>query len=89
MDQWQLDMSKKNILKKIIKYRISYTGMKETDIIYKKIIFTKLDLLNISELRLLAKLFEEISDNDIYNILIHKMPCAEKFKNLIDKILNE
>ena len=28
----------KNLLKKLIRYRLSYSGMKETDIIYKKLI---------------------------------------------------
>ena len=79
----------KNILKKIIKYRISYTGMKETDIIYQKLILKKLDFFTLDELKLLSDLFNEISDVDIFNMLINKIPRTKKYKNLIDKILDE
>ena len=44
----------KNILKKIIKYRLSYSGMKETDIIYQKLILNKLEFFNEDELKLLS-----------------------------------
>ena len=79
----------KNILKKIIKYRLSYSGMKETDIIYQKLILNKLEFLNEDELKLLSELFNEISDFDIFNILTKKIPSSRKFKNLIYKILDE
>ena len=65
-------------LKKIIRYRSLYSGTKETDIIYKRIIIDKLDNLNKEELLLLSSLFNEISDNVIFNFLtkksIHKLP---------------
>ena len=54
-------------LKKIIRYRSLYSGTKETDIIYKRIIIDKLDDLNKEELLLLSSLFNEISDNVIFN----------------------
>ena len=79
----------KNILKKIIKYRISYSGMKETDIIYQNLILKKLEFFNQDELKLLSDLFNEISDADIFSMLINKIPRTKKFKNLIDKILDE
>ena len=79
----------KNILKKIIKYRLLYSGMKETDIIYQKLILNKLEFLNEDELKLLSDLFNEVSDANIFNILINKIPSSKKFKNLIDKILDE
>ena len=41
-------------LKKIIRYRSLYSGTKETDIIYKRIIIDKLDNLNKEELLLLS-----------------------------------
>ena len=77
-----------NILKKIIKYRLSYSGMKETDIIYKKLILNKLEILNTDELKLLSILFNEISDANIFNMLTGKVHLP-KFKNLINKIINE
>ena len=79
----------KNILKKIIKYRLLYSGMKETDIIYQKLILNKLEFLNEDELKLLSDLFNEVSDANIFNILINKIASSKKFKNLIDKILDE
>jgi succinate dehydrogenase flavin-adding protein (antitoxin of CptAB toxin-antitoxin module) len=83
-------MNKEKInLKKIIKYRISYSGMKETDIIYQKLIINKLDLLNQDELKLLSELFNEISDADIFSMLTNKIIKVEKFNNLIIKILDE
>ena len=42
----------KDSLKKIIKYRLSYSGMKETDIIYQRLILDKLRYLDIDELKL-------------------------------------
>lgn len=78
---------KKENLKKIIRYRISYSGMKETDILYQKLILHKLDYLDEDELKLLSDLFSEISDIDIFNMLTSKIPKSKKFKNLIDKIL--
>ena len=80
---------KKNNLKKLIKYRATYSGMKETDILYKKLILTKLEILDEDELILLSFLFNEISDTNIYNILTNKIPKPKKFKNLINKILYE
>ena len=79
----------KNILKKTIKYRISYSGMKESDIIYKKLILNRLESLNIHELKLLSDLFNEISDFDIFNMLTNKIDKLKKFENLINKILDE
>ena len=78
-----------NVLKKIIIYRLSYSGMKETDILYKKTILDKLDLLDTDELQLLSTLFNEISDSDIFNMLTKKIPISDKYNNLINKILNE
>ena len=75
-------------LKKIIKYRASYSGTKETDIIYKKLIMNKLDIFNIKELKLLIDLFIEISDVEIFNILKKNIKKPKKFEKLINKILD-
>ena len=81
--------NEKSLLRKLIKYRISYSGMKETDIVYQRLIAKKLDNLNLNELKLLSVLFTEISDSDIFNMLTNQIPKKEKFKDLINKILNE
>jgi len=76
-------------LKKIIKYRLSYSGTKETDILYKKMILDKIEIFNNEELFLLSNLFNEISDTDIFNILINKLYCPKKYQKLMGKIINE
>ena len=79
---------KKEKLEKIIKYRLSYSGMKETDILYKKLILDKLKYLNENELKLLSNLFIEVSDVRIFNMLTSKENLIQKYENLIKKILN-
>jgi len=76
-------------LKKIIKYRTLYSGTKETDFIYKRIIFDKLDILTKKELYLLTNIFNEISDNDILNFLTKKSKPSIKYQDLINKLINE
>ena len=76
-------------LKKIIRYRLSYSGTKETDILYHKMISNKLDNLNKKELLLLSNLFNEISDIEIFNILTNKLKKPPKYKDLINKIIDE
>jgi len=78
----------KEKLEKIIKYRLSYSGMKETDILYKRLILDKLKYLDGNELKLLSNLFTELSDARIFNMLTSKEPLIEKYENLIKKILN-
>ena len=76
-------------LKKIIRYRSLYSGTKETDIIYKRIIINKLDHLNKEELLLLSNLFNEISDNVIFSFLTKKSQPSIKYQDLINKLINE
>ena len=76
-------------LKKIIRYRFSHSGTKETDILYKKKVLNRLDILSNEELILLLSLFKEISDTDFFNILVKKLEKPPKYKDLIDKIINE
>ena len=76
-------------LKKIIRYRLSYSGTKETDIIYKKLILSKIHKLDKKDLILLSNLFNQISDIDIFNILTKKIESPEKYKILIKKLINE
>ena len=75
-----------NSLKKIIKYRSTYSGTKETDILYKEFFIKNLDKFNEHEMKLLKSVFDVYSDDEIYNILINKKPVNIKFKNLFEKI---
>jgi len=75
-----------NSLKKIIKYRSTYSGTKETDILYKEYFIKNLDKFSEYEMKLLKSVFDIYSDEEIYNILIKKNPVDIKFKNLFEKI---
>ena len=82
-------ISEKVKLKKIIKYRLSYSGTKETDILYKRMILDKIEIFNNQELLLLSNLFNEISDTNIFDILTNKIEKPKKYRQLITKIINE
>ena len=75
-----------NSLKKIIKYRSTYSGTKETDILYKEYFIKNLDKFSEHEMKLLKSVFDIYSDDEIYNILTKKKPVDIKFKNLFEKI---
>ena len=75
-----------NSLKKIIKYRSTYSGTKETDILYKKYFINNLNIFSENELKLLKSVFDIYSDNQIYEILSNKIEVNTKFKNLFEKI---
>mgnify|MGYP001266509271 FL=1 len=75
-----------NSLKKIIKYRSTYSGTKETDILYKEYFIKNLDKFSEHEMKLLKSVFDIYSDDEIYNILTNKKSVDIKFKNLFEKI---
>jgi len=75
-----------NSLKKIIKYRLSYSGTKETDILYNNYFLKKLDNLDGKDLSLLMDLLDIYSDIDIYLILTNKKKPLKKFNKLFQKI---
>ena len=81
-------MSEYNIkkLKKQIIYRCSYTGTKETDLLYQKLIVNKIDTLEPNELNQLSNLFKEVSDTDIFLILTNKKNTNSKYANLFKKL---
>ena len=78
-----------NYIEKILKYRLSYSGTKETDILYKKLILGKLNNFQNEELNLLISLFDEYSDYEILSFLTNKNDAPIKFKSLVSKILYE
>ena len=81
-------MSEYNIkkLKKQIIYRCFYTGTKETDLLYQKLIVNKIDILTHNELYQLSNLFIEVSDADIFLILTNKKNPNNKYTNLFKKL---
>ena len=78
-----------NNIKKQILYRCTYSGKKETDLLYKRIIINKLDILTYIELVELSKLFVEYSDIEIFEALIGKSKPPKKYKLIFSKLLNE
>ena len=77
---------KLNSLKKIIKYRSSYSGTKETDIMYERYFIRNLEKFNKNELNLLVSVFDYYSDDQIFQILTKKIKPNNKFKSLFDRI---
>ena len=77
---------KLNSLKKIIKYRSSYSGTKETDIMYERYFIRNLEKFNKNELILLISVFDYYSDDLIFQILTKKIKPNNKFKSLFDRI---
>ena len=78
-----------NSLKKTIKYRVSYSGTKETDILYKKYFINQLDKFSEKDLEDIKSLFNQFSDNEIYDFLTSKVTIPLGFKAIFNKILNE
>ena len=78
-----------NSLKKTIKYRVSYSGTKETDILYKRYFINQLDKFSEKDLEEIKLLFNQFSDNEIYDFLTSKETIPLGFKEIFNKILNE
>ncbi len=78
-----------NSLKKTIKYRVSYSGTKETDILYKRYFINQLDKFTEKDLEDIKSIFNLFSDNEIYDFLTSKVAIPLEFKEIFDKILNE
>ena len=76
-----------NSLKKIIKYRSTYSSTKETDILYEKYFIRNLEKFNENELNSLKSVFDFYSDDQIYQILTNKIQPDEKFKSFFEKIV--
>lgn len=78
-----------NSLKKTIKYRVSYSGTKETDILYKRYFINQLDKFTEKDLEYIKSIFNQFSDNEIYDFLTSKVAIPLEFKEIFNKILNE
>ena len=77
----------KNLKKQII-YRCTYSGSKENELLYKKYFLNNLDKINYSELNQIYIIFNNLSDLEIYNILLGKKNPPVKFINLFNKLMN-
>ena len=77
----------KNLKKQII-YRCTYSGSKENELLYKKFFLNNLDKFNYSEINQIYIIFNNLSDPEIYNILLGKKNPPVKFINLFNKLMN-
>ena len=77
-----------NYLKKQISFRCSYTGTKETDLLYKRIFLEKIEVFTFSDLKQISNLFLILSDFEIFKILTSKKPPPKKFEKIFKKLLN-
>ena len=77
----------KNLKKQII-YRCTYSGSKENELLYKKFFLNNLNKFNYSELNQIYNIFNNLSDPEIYNILLGKKNPPVKFINLFNKLMN-
>ena len=78
-----------NSLKKTIKYRVSYSGTKETDILYKRYFINQLDKFTEKDLEDIKSIFNQFSDNEIYDFLTSNVAIPSEFMEIFNKILNE
>ena len=78
-----------NSLKKTIKYRVSYSGTKETDILYKRYFINQLDKFSEKDLEDIKSIFNQFSDNEIYDFLTSKVVIPLELKRIFNKILDE
>ena len=78
-----------NSLKKTIKYRVSYSGTKETDILYKRYFINQLDKFSEKDLVDIKSIFNQFSDNEIYDFLTSKVAIPLEFMGIFKKILND
>ena len=78
-----------NSLKKTIKYRVSYSGTKETDILYKRYFINQLDKFTEKDLEDIKSIFNQFSDNEIYDFITSKVAIPLEFKEIFNKLLNE
>ena len=76
-----------NSLKKAIKYRVS--GTKETDILYKRYFIDDFNKFNENDLRDIQELFDNYSDNEMYDFLTKKINIPYHYEIIFKKILNE
>ena len=82
-------LEKIEVLKKTIRYRLSYSGTKETDILYKQMILSKINKLSINELNLLSNLFKDLPDTEIFEILTKNTKAQKKYYRLLKIIIND
>ena len=74
-----------NSLKKTIKYRVSYSGTKETDILYKRYFINQLDKFTEKDLEDIKSIFNQFSDNEIYDFLTSKVAIPLEFKEIFNE----
>ena len=81
-------MNELELLKKKIKYRASYRGTKEMDILLKSFVNSVINTLDLSELLKLDE-FLNCNDEDISNFYLNNIPIINfDDKNILDLFIN-
>ena len=73
-------------LRKLIIYRVTHTGTKETDILFNQIIVENITKLDLNELEYLKKIFDNFTDNEIFLMIIKKKYKQNKIKKIFAKL---
>ena len=73
-------------LRKLIIYRVTHTGRKETDILFNQIIVENITKLDLIELEYLKKIFDNFNDNEIFLMIIKKKYKQNKIKKIFAKL---
>tara|TARA_Y100000590_G_C15046869_1_gene761086 strand:- start:196 stop:447 length:252 start_codon:yes stop_codon:yes gene_type:complete len=76
-------------LRKKIKYRCTHTALKETDILYKKYILSKINKFHINDLEDILNLFKYFSDNKILLFLCRKKIPPKKYLYIFKKLIHD
>ena len=81
-------MNELESLKKKIKYRSSYRGTKEMDLLLTSFVFSIIDSLSFEELERLDD-FLNCNDEDISNFYLNKIPIMSfRNKKILDLFIN-
>ena len=77
-----------NSLKKMIKYRSTYSGTKETDILYEKYFIRNLEHFDEKDLNLIISIFDFYSDDEIYQIFTNSLKPKLKYTHFFERLKN-
>jgi len=81
-------MNELKLLRNKIKYRSSYRGTKEMDILLSSFVSTIINVLSIAELKKLNE-FITCDDEDIYNFYVNENPISSfNDKKILDLFRN-
>ncbi|PPR44318.1 MAG: hypothetical protein CFH16_00382 [Alphaproteobacteria bacterium MarineAlpha5_Bin6] len=72
--------------RKIIIYRSTHTGTKESDLLFNKIIVENIEKLDFNELKELQSLFDHFSDSEIFSMIINNKYIESRIEKIFKKL---